>query len=137
MTDSQPDLPQLPLTLSLRALVGLRSPAEGDWAPLRALQYAQLYRYARSRAIAHAIAVVITVSLYLGKAPLAGIVAWLVAIGAAQWFSWKIDFGLADIDCRSMTMREFKRQSFGVAGVAATWALVGRGRCEPRQFPMR
>ena len=124
MTDSQPELPQLPLKLSLWALIGIRAPDKGDWASLRALQYAHLHLSSRSRAIAHAIGAVITLGLYFGKAPLPGLIAWIAAIGAALWNAWRIDLGLADIDRRSMKLREFRRQSFGVAGVAAVWAIA-------------
>ncbi len=56
MTEGPPDLPQLPLKLSLLALIGLSDPEEGDWAALRALQYGQVYRFSLSRVIVHAMA---------------------------------------------------------------------------------
>ena len=112
MTDGPPDLPQLPLRLSLLALIGLSEPEQGDWATLRALQYGQIHRLQRSRAIAHAIAVIITLSLFYGKVPLVYLATWPVGVSAALWTSMRIDKGLADVDRRSMTRRDFSSSSF-------------------------
>ena len=111
MTDGPPELPQLPLKLPLLALIGLSNPEQGDWATLRALQYGQIYRLQRGRGIAHAVAVVITISLFFGKAPTAYLATWPVAVAAALWLSIRIDRSLADIDRRSITRRDFWRQA--------------------------
>ncbi len=123
MTDSHSDLPQLPLKLPLLALIGLRNPEQGDWAALRAIQYAQIHRLSRSRAIAHAMAAIITVGLFTGKVPVFILAPWVLAVAVALWNSLRIDRGLADIDRRSMTQREFRRQAFGVAGAAVVWTI--------------
>ena len=124
MTDGPSELPQLPLKLSLLALIGLSDPEQGDWATLRALQYGQIHRLQRSRGIAHAIALLITISLFYGKVPLAYLVAWPLGVIAALWNSMRIDTGLADVDRRSMTRRDFWRQTLGVAGSATMWAIA-------------
>ncbi|HEY7808388.1 MAG TPA: EAL domain-containing protein [Croceibacterium sp.] len=116
-------MPQLPAKLPLLALVGLKDPEKGDWAELRAIQYARLHRYWRSRAVAHAIAVIATVALFAGKVPPAILVPWAVAVAAALGFSLRLDRGLADLDGRSMSRQEFSRQALGVAGTAALWAV--------------
>jgi len=118
------DLPKLPLRLTPVQILGLRDPEDGDWARLRALQYGQLHKVVLTRAVAHALAALLTFSLYVGKAPLWLLGAWLVAVGAAVWNSTRIDRSLTDIDRRSMTRFEYKRQSLGVAACAVAWAVA-------------
>jgi len=124
VTDGPSDLPQLPLKLPLLALIGLRPPEQGDWAALRALQYGQIHRVSRSRAIAHAMAAIITVGLFVGKVPAGILAAWVATLAAAVWNAIRIDRSLADIDRRSMTRREFWRQALGMAGAAAVWGVA-------------
>jgi diguanylate cyclase (GGDEF)-like protein/PAS domain S-box-containing protein len=124
VTDSNSDLPQLPLKLPLLALLGLKDPEEGTWAALRAIQYRQIHRLSRSRALAHTMSVIITVGLFHGKVPVAILAPWVLAVTVALWNALRIDHDLADIDRRSMTQREFHRQAFGVAGVATVWAVA-------------
>ncbi len=124
MTDGPPDLPQLPLKLSLLALIGLSEPEQGGWAALRALQYGQIHRFSLSRVIVHAMAVIITLSLFFGKVPLVYLAAWPIGVAAALWNSVRIDRNLADIDRRSMSRRHFWMQAVGVFGSAAIWAFA-------------
>jgi diguanylate cyclase (GGDEF)-like protein/PAS domain S-box-containing protein len=124
VTANHSDLPVLPLSLSALQILGLRDPAEGDWARLRALQYAQLHRMGLTRAISHGLAALITISLFLGKVPVWLLAAWFLVAVAAVWNATRIDNGLADIDRRSMTRREFKRQALGAAGCALPWAIA-------------
>jgi diguanylate cyclase (GGDEF)-like protein/PAS domain S-box-containing protein len=123
VTAKQSDLPQLPLDLPLLALVGLRDPEQGDWAQLRAFQYAHIHRFSRSRAIAHALSAVMTIGLYFGDVPLVGLALWTVAVIAMQLSLGRIDRSLADVGRRSMTRREFRNHALSVAGTAATWAI--------------
>jgi hypothetical protein len=123
VTAKQSDLPQLPLDLPLLALVGLRDPEQGDWARLRAFQYAHLHKLSRSRAIAHALSAVITLGLFFSDVPLIGLAAWLVAVIATQLHLGRIDRSLADVGRRSMTRAEFRSHVLGVAGTAAAWAV--------------
>lgn len=127
MTGNHSTLPKLPLRLSPLQILGVRNPDEGDWAHLRALQYAQLHGVALTRSIAHALAALLTVSMFVGKAPWWLLGPWVLALGAAVWNATRIDRSLADIDRRSMTRREFNRQAIGVAGCAAVWAIALAG----------
>jgi diguanylate cyclase (GGDEF)-like protein len=122
VTEAHPDLPELPLKLPLLAIIGLREPEQGDWATLRSLQYGQIHRLSRGRTIAHAMAAVITIGLFLGKVPAWLLATWLVALVVAMGVSIQIDRSLADIDRRSVSRRDFWRQALGVAGAAAVWA---------------
>ena len=124
MTGNPSDLPKLPLRLSPLQILGLRDPAEGDWARLRALQYAQLHKVVLARGVAHALAALLTVSTFLGKVPLWLLGIWLVAVAAAVWNATRIDRSLADIDRRSMKRHEYNRQAAGVAACAVAWAVA-------------
>ena len=124
MTDSHSELPQLPLKLPLLALIGIRDPEQGSWAALRAIQYAQIHRLSRSRALAHVMSAFVTVGLFFGKVPALALAPWVLGLAAALWNSLRIDRALADIHHRSMTRHEFRRQALGVAGVAAVWAIA-------------
>ena len=124
MTGNHSTLPKLPLRLSPLQILGLLAPEEGDWARLRALQYAQLHRAALTRAIAHALAVLLTLSIFIGKVPLWLLGGWVVAVGAAVWNSTRVDRSLADIDRRSMARHEFNRHAVAVAARAAPWGVA-------------
>ena len=124
MTGDHTDLPKLPLRLSPLQIIGLKDPDEGSWARLRALQYAQLHKVQLTRGIAHALAAIITVSIFVGKVPIVLLAAWAVVVAGAVLNATRIDRGLADIDRRSMTRHEFKRQAFGVTANALCWAFA-------------
>ena len=123
MTASHSDLPQLPLDLPLLALVGLRDPDQGDWARLRAFQYARIHKLSLSRAIAHALSAVITFGVFFGDVPLIGLALWAAVIVATQWHLVRLDHSLTDVERRSMTRDEFRSHALGVAGSAAAWAV--------------
>ena len=124
VTGNHSDLPKLPLRLSPLQILGVQDPVEGDWARLRALQYAHLHKVVLTRAVAHALAALLTVSIFLGKVPLWLLGIWVVAVAAAVWNATRIDRGLADIDRRSMTRHEYNRQAMGVAACAVAWAVA-------------
>ena len=124
VTDSNPDLPQLPLQLSLGELVGFSEPRQGNWARIRALQYAALHKLALARGVSHMMAGLITVGMYFGKAPVLVLLGWAVLVTAGQWNASRIDRSLADVERRSMSRHEFNRHALGVAGAAAPWAVA-------------
>ncbi|MBO9518593.1 MAG: EAL domain-containing protein [Porphyrobacter sp.] len=112
------------IRLSALELLGLKGPADGDWARVRALQYGQLHKTVLIRTIAQALAAAVTVSVFVGKVPVWLLGLWLVAALAATWNTIRIDRSLADIDRRTMTRHEFRRQALGVAGSALVWAAA-------------
>ncbi|KRA83903.1 putative bifunctional diguanylate cyclase/phosphodiesterase [Altererythrobacter sp. Root672] len=122
MSANPSELPTL--RLSALELLGLKGPADGDWARVRALQYGQLHKTVLIRTIAHALAASVTVSVFVGKVPVWLLGLWLVAAVAATWNTIRIDRSLADIDRRTMTRHEFRRQALGVAGNALVWAAA-------------
>ncbi|HLV06988.1 MAG TPA: EAL domain-containing protein [Croceibacterium sp.] len=127
MTGNTSDLPKLPLRLTPLQILGLRNPDEGEWAGVRGLQYAKLSKVTHTRAIAHTLGALLTVSLYAEAAPAWLLGGWLAALAAAVWLAARIDRGLANVDRRPMTREEYRRQALGVAGCGAVWAaaLVG------------
>ena len=124
VTGNHSNLPKLPLRLSPLQILGLQDPDEGDWARLRALQYAQLHKGALTRAAAHAVAALLTVSIFIGQVPLWLLAAWTVGVAVAVWNATRIDRSLADIDRRSMQRPEYYRQATGVAACAIAWAVA-------------
>ena len=118
------DLPSLPLRLTPLQIIGLRDPEEGGWSRLRTLQYSGLHRMCFTRAVAHALAALITIGLFAGKVPPLELGAWLLALAVALANSIRIDRSLADIGRRSMTRQDFRRQALGVTGCAVLWALA-------------
>ncbi|KPL66986.1 diguanylate cyclase [Erythrobacter sp. SG61-1L] len=123
MTDSHSDIPQLPLRLSNLAVIGVTQPQEGSWARLRALQYSRLEVLSLSRFLAHAIALVIAVSIFFGKVSPLLLAGWSVALVGALWNASRVDNGLRDVDRRAMTKGEYAAHAFSVALVAAVWAV--------------
>jgi diguanylate cyclase (GGDEF)-like protein/PAS domain S-box-containing protein len=118
------DLPQLPLDLSPAELLGLKEPGQGNWARIRGLQYAGLHKLSLSRSIGHAMAAIIAVGIFFGKAPLYLLLPWIGLVMAAQWNASRIDRSLADADSRSISRAEFKHHALGVAGAGAAWAAA-------------
>ena len=69
VTGNHSDLPKLPLRLSPLQILGLQDPDEGDWGRLRALQHGKLHQVVLTRAVAHAVAALLTVSVFIGRKP--------------------------------------------------------------------
>ncbi|MEO0061901.1 MAG: Cyclic di-GMP phosphodiesterase Gmr [Pseudomonadota bacterium] len=124
MNGNNTDLPSLPLRISPLQIIGFKDPDQGSWARLRALQYAQLHNFALTRILSHLVGVIFTGSIYMGKVPTLEFAAWAIAVVMAVWNATRVERSLADIDRRSMTRNEFRRQAIGVAGCALVWAIA-------------
>ncbi len=122
MTDTHSDLPQLPLKLSNLAVIGVTQPQEASWARLRALQYSRLEALSLSRFLAHAIALVLTISIFFGKVPPPILAGWVVFLVGVLWNASRIEHGLRDVDRRAMTKGEYVSHALSVALVAGVWA---------------
>nr|WP_283773373.1 EAL domain-containing protein [Altererythrobacter sp. KTW20L] len=116
-------MPSLPLRLRAAQIIGFKDPDEGDWARLRVLQYRELYQTAGVRIIGHLLAALTVISLYVDDIPLPLMGAWLVALFLSVIYVIRIERGLADIDRRLMTRREFNRHCWAIAAMAVVWAL--------------
>ena len=124
MTGNHSDLPKLPLRLTALQVLGLRDPEEGDWARLRALQYSQLHKVMLTRAVAHALSVLVTIGLFAGQVPVWLLGTWAFAVMAALLNATRIDRTLFDIDRRQMSRLEYRHQTLGVSALAVCWAAA-------------
>ncbi len=130
MTGNHSDLPALPLRLSPLQVLGLTDPDEGDWARLRALQYAAIHKVAPLRIASQSLAGLVAVSLFVGEFPAIWLAAWVAALIAALWGQTRIDREFANIDPRLMTRMAYARQLGAVVICAMVWvaALVASAR---------
>ena len=124
MTGNHSTLPKLPLRLSPLQILGLRDTEEGDWALLRALQYAEIHTVALMRIASQVLAGLIAVALFAGQVPTWLLGAWSFALAAAVWNQTRIDRRFAGIDRRSITRSEFWRQLAGVVASAVVWSAA-------------
>lgn len=124
MTAQHSSLPSLPLRLSALQILGLRDPLEGDWARLRALQYANIHRAALMRAVSHAIGGLIVVGLFSHDVPAWLLYGWIVALGVAVWNVNRIDKRFSNIGRGGVTRAEYNRQAFAVALFAMIWSVA-------------
>jgi len=124
VTANHSELPTLPLRLSPLQILGLKNPSEGDWARLRALQYAEIHTVAPLRIGSQGLAGAVAVSLFTGE--IAGwiLVSWFAALVAALWNQTRIDRRFADIDQRRMTRGEYWRQLAPVVASAGVWSVA-------------
>jgi diguanylate cyclase (GGDEF)-like protein len=124
VTGNHSDLPALPLRLTPLQILGLRDPGDGDWARLRALQYAEIHTVAPLRIGSQAIAGAVAVWLFLGHFAAWMLAAWFAALAAALWNQTRIDRRFADIDRRRMTRAEYWRQLAAVVACALVWSVA-------------
>ncbi|GAC1612452.1 MAG: EAL domain-containing protein [Novosphingobium sp.] len=113
----------LPKRLPALAVLGLAEPADGDWWRLRGMQYAQIGRMTMARLIAHALAALLVVQLFVHTAPLMLIGAWLAALVFALAYSAQIDRRVEDAERRRFTPSEVHDQTVGTLAAAIVWAL--------------
>lgn len=104
-------------------MIGLTRPQEGNWARLRALQYSRLEAMSLARFLAHAIALVLTVSIFFGKVSPIVLAGWVIALVAVLWAASRVDHSLCEVDRRAMTYGEYARHALSVALVAVVWAV--------------
>ncbi len=104
-------------------MIGLTHPGEGNWARLRALQYARLESMSATRFLAHAIALFLTFSIFYHEVPNYLLAGWVLALVGALWHASRVDNGLRDVDRRAMTRREYFDHALSVALVGGVWAL--------------
>jgi diguanylate cyclase (GGDEF)-like protein/PAS domain S-box-containing protein len=123
VTETHSDLPQLPLQLSNLAVIGVTQPEQGNWARLRSLQYSRLEAMSAARFLAHAIAVVLTFSIFWGDVPYWLLGVWVLPLVGALYHASKVDDALRDVDRRPMSQAEYRNHAASVAVVAAVWAV--------------
>jgi diguanylate cyclase (GGDEF)-like protein len=111
----------LPKRLPWLAVLGLSEPADGDWAQLRGLQYANLAKGSLARIVAHAMAAAISAWVLLGKVETLWLGGWLVALAAALAQATRYDRMLSDADHRGASRGEINRHSVSSISIALVW----------------
>ncbi|MBV1916700.1 MAG: EAL domain-containing protein [Sphingomonadaceae bacterium] len=113
----------MPSELSILAVLGLSDQSDDNCARVRGLQYASLAQGTASRILMQALAGLATSVLLLGRVPLVGIVAWIIALAASLHFSAKIDRSLVDADRRRMSTNEVHAQTISSIVNALVWVV--------------
>ena len=115
--------PSLPDDLSLRAVLGLTDPNNGDWARLRGLQYSGLAKVTRQRILAHIIAAIATVLIFAETINVLVLGGWLVALGGTLYYGAKFDESLSDVDRRRMSRAEMNHHTVSSIINALIWVV--------------
>ena len=113
----------LPDHLPALAVLGLTTPADGDWVRLRGLQYSGLAQASTARIFVHATAAVATVALLAGKLDFFLLAAWLVALAGTMLHAAHCDRMVADADRRNMSRDEVKRHVVNAIVNALLWVV--------------
>ena len=92
--------------LSIRAVLGLTDPNDGDWARLRGLQYSGLARVSRQRILAHIVAAIATILIFAETINVVVLAGWFAALGGTLYYGTKFDQSLSDVDRRRMSRAE-------------------------------
>ena len=117
----------LPENLPALAVLGLTTPADGDWVRLRGLQYSGLAQASTARIVAHSIAAVATVILLAGKLSVFLLAAWLLLLAATLLHAAQCDRMVADADRRHMSRDEIKRHVVASLINALLWVVPVAG----------
>jgi len=118
-----PEIATLPKDLPILAVLGLTQPPEGDWGRLRGLQYASLARVTVARIIAHGIAAIATVQIFVGSIWFLVLIGWFVALCGALYYGARYDRSLGDADRRRMSREEVNTQTISSTIVALVWTV--------------
>lgn len=105
------------------AVLGLSNPEDGDWSRLRGLQYASLAKVTVARLLAHSLAAVLVIQLFLWKIHPVMLFGWLILLTGTLYYGAKFDRSLGDADRRRMTRKEVHQQTVSSAINALVWAI--------------
>lgn len=109
--------------LSIRAVLGLTDPSNGDWARLRGLQYSGLARVTRQRILAHIIAAIATILIFAETINVFVLAGWLVALGGTLYYGTKFDESLSDVDRRRMSRGEMNQHTISSVINGLIWIV--------------
>ena len=124
VSESHPELPKLPLRLSVLQMLGLRDPEEGEWSLLRSLQYSELHRRVPARAGAHIGGAIIAVGVFYHTMDSLVLGAWFGALCLAVLNLVRHDRMLGELQKRPMGREEFAGHSFAVLATGLLWAFA-------------
>jgi len=113
----------LPEDLSVRAVLGLTDPNNGDWARLRGLQYSGLARVSRRRILAHIVAAIATILIFAQTINVFVLAGWFVALAGTLYYGAKFDNSLGDADRRRMSRAEMNQHTLSSVINALIWIV--------------
>ena len=124
MKNAREPVTDLPVRLPTSVVLGLKSPGDQDWSRLRALQHAHLGRRAVARLTVHALAAILLVENYLGKAETLMLSAWLFALSAGLVHSIHLDRLRRESHARLRGLRETLIQASGGISGGLIWGFA-------------
>ena len=113
----------MPKELPTLAVLGLTNPLDGDWSRLRGLQYSSLARVTVARLLAHGLAAMLVIQLFMWKISPFALFGWLAVLAGSLYYGAKFDRSLGDADRRRMTRREVHQQTISSASTALVWTV--------------
>ncbi|MGE3693117.1 MAG: putative bifunctional diguanylate cyclase/phosphodiesterase [Novosphingobium sp.] len=105
------------------AILGLTAPGGEDWTRLRGLQYSHQAKASVARALAHGVAGIACIALFMGKLGLILALAWTAFLVGSVALAARRDRSLADADRRNMTRDEVNGQTVGSILLALVWVV--------------
>ena len=105
------------------AVLGLSSPAEGDWARLRGLQYSSLAKVTVARLLAHVIGALVVIHAYLHAVEPVALFGWAVALVATLYYGARFDNSLGDSDRRRVGRAEINSHALSSIVTGLVWVV--------------
>ncbi len=121
MARTQTSSTLFPKELPALAVLGLTSPASGDWERLRALQYGGLAKASVARSVVHVLAAAEVVILAWGQVNPLALAAWLLLLFGALHSAARSDRQMSDVDHRLVSRDETKRYTLNAIAIALIW----------------
>lgn len=105
------------------AVLGLSDPEDGDWGRLRGLQYSSLARVTKARLLAHGLAALLVLQIFIKTVPFVLLGGWVAVLVMVLISGARFDRSLQDADRRRMTRRETHQQTIATTVTALVWAV--------------
>ncbi len=105
-------------------MLGITGVGNDDWARLRGMQYADLAKVTYLRATAHVILAVIIAVIFVDSISPFALVPWCAAMIVVHVLGARFDRTLIDVDRRSITRQEFRRQSVTPVASGLIWGVA-------------
>ncbi len=115
---------ETPSGLSFSAVLGITGVGNDDWARLRGMQYADLAKVTYFRAAAHVILAVIIAGIFIDSISPLSLALWCAAMIVVHVMGARFDRTLMDVDRRSITRHEFRRQSVTPVASGLIWGVA-------------
>ena len=113
----------MPKDLPTLAVLGLSSPAEGDWGRLRGLQYSSLAKVTVARLLAHTIGALVVIHTYLHVVNPAVLFGWGVALVATLYYGAQFDHSLGGSDRRRVSRSEINNHALSSTITGFVWIV--------------